>query len=227
IEITKEDNMRVVQLLQGAINQVIVKKFNLEMCRSDIRTLFGSSWLNDNVINFYMELLTERSEQNVGQLPSVYAMNSYFLQRLTEKGYWAVRRWTRKVDLFSKQIIPVPVHFNGHPAHWSMAIIDMRDKAIRYYDSMGLSNKTVLVTLKKYLQKESLDKRQQPFDTKNFKIEDVKNVPRQFNGDDCGVFCCMFAEYLTRDAPLTFTQNNMVLFRKKMILEIAEGKLRT
>ncbi|KAH8291177.1 hypothetical protein KR054_009564, partial [Drosophila jambulina] len=227
VVITDKDNMRVMKLLHGAMCQVVVTKFNLQLYRSDIRTLFGSNWLNDNVINFYMELLNERSQRNVGQLPSVYAMNSYFIPRLMGTGYWSVRRWTRKVDLFSKEIIPVPVHYNGNPSHWSMAIIHMRDKTIRFYDSLGQGNPAVLAALEAYLQKESLDKRHQPFDTSDFKVEKVKNVPRQYNGNDCGVFCCMFAEFVTRNAPLTFTQDHMAALRKRMILEIADGKLWT
>ncbi|XP_020806676.1 sentrin-specific protease 1-like [Drosophila serrata] len=226
-ELTYEDNMRVMDLLRGAIGQVIVKKFNIQMLRCDICTLYGSNWLNDNVINFYMELLNERSKQNVGQLPTVHAMNSFFLPRLMEYGYGAVRRWTRKVDLFSKHIIPIPVHFDGNPSHWSMVIIDLRHETIRYYDSLGKSDVSVLVALKDYLERESMDKRKQPFDTSGFKIDHVKDAPHQYNGNDCGVFCCMYAEFVTRDAPLTFDQSHMVTIRKRMILEIADGKLWT
>ncbi|KAH8258427.1 hypothetical protein KR038_011425, partial [Drosophila bunnanda] len=227
IKITNEDNIRIIGVLQGAFDQVIVNKFNIQVCRSDIRTLYGSNWLNDNVINFYMELLNQRSQQHAGQLPTVHAMNSFFLARLMVSGYCAVRRWTRKVDIFSKQIIPIPVHVNRTPSHWSMAIIDMRDKTIRFYDSLGTNNYAVLLALKTYLQQESLDKRQRPLDSSGFKLEHVQNVPRQYNGHDCGVFCCMFAEFATRDAPFTFNQSHMVALRKKMILEIADGKVWT
>lgn len=185
--------------------------------------MLGSSWLNDEVINFYMSLLTERSELRAGELPSVYAMNTFFVPRLLQNGHGGVKRWTRKVDLFSKDIIPVPVHCNG--VHWCMAIIHMRNKTIRYYDSMGKPNQDVLDALESYLRQESLDKRKQPFDTSGFKIESVPNVPQQTNGSDCGVFSCMFAEYITRDAPITFSQEHMEYFRKKMVLEIAGGQL--
>ncbi|KAH8301370.1 hypothetical protein KR059_001404, partial [Drosophila kikkawai] len=227
VKITKQDHRRVMSWLQGSIGQVIVTKFHLQISRYDIRTLFGGNWVNDNVINFYMELLNERSKKNAGKLPSVYAMNTFFMPRLLKHGFCTVRRWTKKVNLFSKQIIPVPVHFSGQPNHWSMAIIDMRHKTIRFYDSMGKRNDSALEALKMYLQQESVDKRKENFDTSDFKLETAKDVPQQYNGNDCGVFCCMFAEYITRDAPLTFTQAHMVAMRKKMILEILERKLRT
>ncbi|XP_017110880.1 sentrin-specific protease 1 isoform X2 [Drosophila elegans] len=223
IPLTEAHLNRYNDLMQGPPQQVLVTKFNLNITRNDLRTLIGGTWLNDEVINFYMGLLTDRSEKRAGQLPSVYAMNTFFVPRLLQAGHSGVKRWTRKVDLFAKDIIPVPVHCNG--VHWCMAIIHMRNKTIRYYDSMGKPNQTVLDALEEYLRAESLDKRKQPFDTSGFTIESVPNVPQQANGSDCGVFSCMFAEYITRDVSLSFSQEQMEYFRKKMALEIAGGEL--
>ncbi|XP_030379709.1 uncharacterized protein LOC115627955 [Scaptodrosophila lebanonensis] len=220
---TDDHIKRYNELVHGPGPQVLVSKFSLNITRNDIHTLVGNRWLNDEVINFYMNMLTDRSERKSGKLPSVYAMNTFFVARLLQSGHSAVKRWTRKVDLFSKDIIPVPVHVGG--VHWCMAIIHMRNKTIRYYDSMGQPNPTVLQALELYLHEESLDKRKKPFDMSDFKIESVADVPHQTNGSDCGVFSCMFAEYITRDKPLTFTQENMEYFRKKMILEICGGEL--
>ncbi|XP_062138795.1 uncharacterized protein LOC133847641 [Drosophila sulfurigaster albostrigata] len=223
IPFTDEHQQRYNELVYGPSQMLLVSKFSLNITRSDISTLTGSCWLNDEIINFYMNLLTDRSEIKKGKLPSVYAMNTFFIPRLLQNGHSAVKRWTRKVDLFSKDIIPVPVHVGG--VHWCMAIIHMRNKTIRYYDSMGKPNQMVLNALEAYLREESLDKRKVPFDTSDFKIESVQNVPQQTNGSDCGVFSCMFAEYITRDQPLSFSQENMEYFRKKMVLEICGGAL--
>ncbi|KAH8386409.1 hypothetical protein KR093_000341, partial [Drosophila rubida] len=223
IPFTDEHQQRYNELIYGPSQMVLVSKFSLNITRSDINTLTGSCWLNDEIINFYMNLLTDRSETKKGKLPSVYAMNTFFIPRLLQNGHSAVKRWTRKIDLFNKDIIPVPVHVGG--VHWCMAIIHMRNKTIRYYDSMGKPNQMVLNALESYLREESLDKRKVPFDTSDFKIESVQNVPQQTNGSDCGVFSCMFAEYITRDQPLSFSQENMEYFRKKMVLEICGGAL--
>ncbi|XP_034489618.1 sentrin-specific protease [Drosophila innubila] len=220
---TEEHQQRYNELVHGPAQMVLVSKFSLNITRNDIRTLIGSCWLNDEIINFYMNLITDRSQNKQGKLPSVYAMNTFFIPRLLQNGHSAVKRWTRKVDLFSKDIIPVPVHVGG--VHWCMAIIHMKNKTIRYYDSMGKPNQMVLNALETYLREESLDKRKLPFDTSDFKIENVQNVPQQTNGSDCGVFSCMFAEYITRNKPLNFSQEHMEYFRKKMVLEICSGEL--
>jgi len=222
-QLTKEHLSRLMELKEGHPDEFVVSKFKLDVHLSDIKILIGGRWLNDVVINFYMNLLIDRSEKRSGQLPSVYSMNTFFMPRLLQSGFEGVKRWTRKVDILSKDIILIPVHCKG--VHWTLAIIDMRKKTILYYDSKGGANKNLLDTLEKYLREESLDKRNQSFDTSNFRIEKARNVPQQKNNNDCGVFSCMIAEYITRNAPITFSQDNMVYFRKKMALEIIDGEL--
>ena len=34
----------------------------------------------------------------------------------------------------------------------------------------------------------------------------MQDIPQQMNGSDCGMFACKFAEYITRDARITFSQ---------------------
>lgn len=202
---------------------ILISKFNLSITRHDIQTLSWEplAWLNDEVINFYMELLGERS-RTTESLPKVHGMNTFFLKRLLEAGYAGVRRWTRKIDIFAHDIIPVPVHKG---IHWCMAIIHMKEKTIKYYDSMGAPNNVVLNALADYLQAESMDKKKQPLDMSDWKKENVSNIPQQENGSDCGVFSCMYAEFITRNRPILFTQQHMQYFRKRMIYEICTGKM--
>ncbi|KRK01777.1 sentrin-specific protease 1 [Drosophila yakuba] len=221
--LTKVQQDRLVALSKGPLEQVIVTKFKLDIHRSEIKILTEGAWLNDVIINFYMNLLAERSEKRPGQMPSVYAMNTFFVPRLLQSGFDGVKRWTRKVDLFSKDIILVPVHHSG--VHWCLVVIDLRAKTMLYYNSKGGGNPKVMRALEKYLRMESLDKRELPLNTNDFRIEHARDVPQQDNMDDCGVFTCMFAEYLTRDASITFCKDDMTYFRKKMALEIAEGEL--
>lgn len=168
-----------------------------------------------------MELLAERSRTNK-KLPKVHAMNTFFLKRLQETGYSGVRRWTRKVDIFEHDIIPVPVHKG---IHWCMAIIHLKNKTIKYYDSMGAPNNNVLTSLANYLKSESLDKKKVEFDMSAWTVENVRNIPQQENGSDCGVFSCMYAEFITRNRPIVFTQQHMLYFRTKMVYEICSGQM--
>lgn len=64
-----------------------------------------------------MNLLVERSQKPT--LPSVNVFNTFFYPKLRKSGYCAVRRWTKKMDIFSKDILLVPVHLG---VHWCLSV---------------------------------------------------------------------------------------------------------
>lgn len=43
------------------------------------------------------------------------------------------------------------------------------------------------------------------------------------SGYDCGVFTCMFADFVSRDAPLTFDQSHVAECRERIALSILQG----
>lgn len=181
------------------------------------------AYLNDNIINSYLKLICERSRVQDGW-PSVHAMDTFFLLALFKDGkynYDHVRRWTKNTDIFQFDLILVPIQL---PAHWSMAIIDMRTKTITYYDSLGGYNDAVPSILIQYLKDEHLDKKNLEYNT-IMRKKSVRRttIPQQENGHDCGVFACMYAEYITRNETIDrklFSQNDMEYFRKKMAYEL-------
>ena len=79
-------------------NEVIIDKFNLRITRRDMHTLVGTNWLNDEVINFYMNLLIERGKQD--NYPTVYCFNTFFYPKLASHGHASLKRWTRKASIF-------------------------------------------------------------------------------------------------------------------------------
>lgn len=197
------------------------EKVSGEITRKDLMTLKGRDWLNDEVINSYMNLICERAK-NDNSLPKVYAFNTFFYPTLSSKGYASVKRWTRKVDIFAHEIILVPVHLG---AHWCLAVIDFTNKLLEYYDSMGGSNDRCLDELSEYICEESLDKRKEEFDFSEWHFINRDDIPQQMNGSDCGMFTCKFAEFASRRAQISFTHQHMPYFRKRMVYEICRQKL--
>ncbi|ELU10988.1 hypothetical protein CAPTEDRAFT_224463 [Capitella teleta] len=200
--------------------EVLVEGFRLQLNRKDISTLAGLNWLNDEVINFYMNLLMDRGQME-GR-PKVHAFNTFFYPKIMSSGHNGVRRWTRQVDLFAMDFVLIPVHLG---MHWCLAVIDFGAKEIRYYDSMGGQNNACLNAVRDYLLAESMDKKKKKYDMTDWKQINMKEIPQQMNGSDCGMFACKFAEYITRKAPISFTQENMPYFRKRMVWEIVNKKL--
>lgn len=100
------------------------------------------------------------------------------------------------MDIFGCQIIIVPVDLTNH---WCIAIINISDQTIKYFDSFASPNNAALTTLADYLKAESLDKKKVEFDMSGWKLENVGNIPHQNSEYDCGVFSCMFAEFASRN----------------------------
>lgn len=67
----------------------------------------------------------------------------------------------KKIDVFSKDILIIPVHLN---IHWCCAIVNFKLKRFEYYDSMHGRNVRVFELMKTYLKSESQDKRKQELD---------------------------------------------------------------
>ncbi|XP_031630901.1 sentrin-specific protease 1-like [Contarinia nasturtii] len=211
---------RIYELIEGNDpDTVLITKYGLVITRKSIQTLRLNAnketdlWLDDMVINFYMNLLAERSLDN--NLPSVYAVSTFFL---SEAGVRS-EHIPRKTNIFDYDIIVVPIHRNGN--HWCMAIIHIKNRIIQYYDPKGKRNKKMLENLFKYIEDCA---RERKIDVSQFKKTCVI-TPQQDNDYDCGVFSCMYAEHVTRNQAITFTQQDMLRFRQQMVYEIGEAQL--
>lgn len=200
----------------NTLSEVIIQKFGLIITRKDLLTLVDLNWLNDQVVNFYMELLIERSLES--NYPNLYAMSSLFYPKLQCSGFASVKNWTKKIDLFSQSLVFFPIHLG---IHWCLALVDFTTKEIKYYDSMGADNKHCLQTLLLYISNEYLHKKGQVFDSSNWSFLTVKNIPQQTNTSDCGVFLCAYAECLSAGKDFNFSQENMAFIRKKIMCEIS------
>ncbi|XP_048362338.1 sentrin-specific protease 2 isoform X2 [Sphaerodactylus townsendi] len=209
-------------LSHGSEDEVLSRAFKLKITRGDIQTLRNQRWLNDVIINFYMTLLADRNKRP--GLPVLYAFSTFFYPKLCSEGYNAVRKWTKELDLFQYDMILVPIHIQ---IHWGLVVIDMRRKTIKYFDSMGHNGYRICKNLLQYLQEESKAKRNLEINVSSWTLHSMKphEIPQQLNGSDCGIFVCKYADFISRDKPITFTQHHMPYFRRRMVWEILHQQL--
>ncbi|GIZ03753.1 hypothetical protein CEXT_727791 [Caerostris extrusa] len=190
----------------------------------DIQTLAGLNWLNDSVMHYYLSLIAVRSlteEYRQRKCPTIHTYNTYFYSALRKKGEAHVLRWTRKVEIFKFDILFVPIHFG---LHWALCVINNRYKTIKFYDSMRGTDDGTLKALQSYVVLE-LQTRTGVENPTPYSLEIIKDIPQQMNGSDCGMFALKYAEYISRNAPFTFTQENMPYFRRRMVYEIITNQL--
>ncbi|XP_071243880.1 sentrin-specific protease 2-like isoform X2 [Salvelinus alpinus] len=210
-------------LSQRDLNLVLSSAFKLCITQRDLASLQEGSWLNDEVINFYLSLVMTRSS-SAGQGLKVYSFSTFFFPKLHGGGHTAVKRWTKAVDLFQYDIILVPLHLG---IHWSLAVINFNSRTVRSYDSMGQRHDDICSLLLLYLREEHKARKDQDLDECKWTVDSLRasEIPQQKNGSDCGVFACKYADYIAQGWPLTFRQCHMPLFRKLMIWEILNQRL--
>ena len=124
--------------------------------------------------------------------------------------YGSVKRWSKKVKsaggcVFKLDKLIVPVNVSN--SHWCLAVAHVRERRLQYYDSMVLQGEA-----KKYNGDAGVD-------VANWEVVPTQVwgprrcgahagellASQQDNCDDCGVFTCIFSNYVSAALPFIFT----------------------
>ncbi|KAG8907090.1 hypothetical protein FRB99_005345 [Tulasnella sp. 403] len=97
----------------------------VNITRGELKRLEPNEFLNDTLIEFGLKLWTNDLQvTDSTTFEQTWVFNSFFYKKLSEKksqeGYQSVRKWTSKIDIFSKKFIIVPINEN---LHWYLAVI--------------------------------------------------------------------------------------------------------
>lgn len=70
-----------------------------------------------------------------------------------------------------------------------------------------------------YLQDESKVRRDIDLNLMKWKQHSMtaEEIPLQLNQSGCGMFACKYADYISREQPITFSQQHVPLLRKQMV----------
>ncbi len=217
----------------GPPGEILVRAFNVELSREKLQCLNVGTWLDDEAVNLYMQMLKKRDEKlclKDNKRRRSHFFISFFFEKLTGGGkynYGGVKRWTKKAkidNVFELERIFFPVNISN--LHWCMSVIHIQAKQIRYYDSMGGKGTTYLCALKRWLRDEHSAKLGYDWDDTGWEVTpSTSDVPRQKNGNDCGVFAITFASFLSEGLPLDFSQDDMAALRMKYAWELLNSKL--
>jgi Ulp1 family protease len=193
---------------------VVVTDERSEVTGRDIRTLAPRGWLTDEIVNNYFGLIMQRYDD-------CFAFNTFFYTKLREGSSQDVMKHDKKVDIFAKRIIFIPVYLR---AHWCLIIVNNENRTIEYFDSLHSRREVFDVIIKDYL---TIKWRRKKKGKLPLYTSMHTQGPLQTNGWDCGIFACQTAEFTARRSDLYFEQKHMNYLRHKMTLEIADKTLMT
>ena len=206
-------------------------------------------WLNDECVNFYMSMLNERAlsvnamrdkldqdgrlgEREKKRHPKCVFLTSFFATKLTTVrkknegknnktcAYEAMKGWTEKnmfEDITKCDKIIVPV--NEDNCHWTLAVVDVVNEELVYYDSYHKRNPQVLDSLWEWYRGMMIVKGEMKDDTAAWPKKYPNDIPEQKNGIDCGVFMCKYADCLGLGDEFEFNEEDMPGFRDDMVVQ--------
>jgi len=230
--LTQDEQEQVHSVIYGGGNgrEIIATSETDSVQRDSLRRLRPGVWLNDEVIHYFLLMLARRDQElckSLNRKRSHFFKSFFVTKLLDERGYCYanVKRWSKKVpgkDIFQLDKIICPV--NVANSHWTCAVIFVQEKRIQFYDSMGGTGRRTLKGLLQYMVDEYKDKKKKVLDVNEWTlVHNQPDTPEQANGYDCGVFTCMFADFISRNQPLTFTQDHVTECRERIALSILNG----
>ncbi|KAM7253085.1 hypothetical protein ACFE04_025703 [Oxalis oulophora] len=215
-------------------DEVIYPKGDVDavsISKRDIDLLQPETFINDTIIDFYIKYLKNQIPPD--NKHKYHFFNSFFFRKLADldkdpssisdgrAAFLRVQKWTRKVDIFGKDYVFIPVNFN---LHWSLIVIchpgdvassknESPDKStkvscILHMDSIKGSHAGLKNLVQRYLWEEWKARHSEtPEDVSpkflNFRFIPLE-LPQQENSFDCGLFLLHYLECFLADAPENF-----------------------
>jgi sentrin-specific protease 1 len=210
-------------------DEVVADKFNIVLRTTHMKCLRKGKWLNDEVINFFMQLLNERGKRQLADiyLPETcklkyHCFPTWFAVHLSGTySYKSVRTWSRgaKIKIMGLQKLLFPVHVNR--SHWTCCVVDVEHHKIEYYDSLGGRNDDLMANVRRYVQDEAAENGIPHLNMDDWENVAHEEIPTQANDYDCGMFVLKYMDYITEGLVITFNQGNIEYFRKRVANELA------
>ncbi len=186
---------------------------NIFITLHDIKTLSPNQWLNDTIIDYYYCLI-------LMDYSHFFCFSTYFFTSLCRHGLNAVKKWYLNSNIFSYKKIFIPILESNH---WLLVVVDLETYNLILYDSFSKTYNHILEKISDYLQ--FMYKILFQKDIFNLNLIHARSLPLQKNYYDCGVYICKFAEFICKQRDFTFSDIDMMRYRRKMILSILRNKV--
>ncbi|KAG5093051.1 hypothetical protein JHK82_051829 [Glycine max] len=206
--------------------------------KSDIELLQPEKCLNDNIIDFYINYL--KNKLPTDKQDRFHFFNCFFFPKLVDlstdnpsiasdgkAAFQRVSKLTRKVNLFEKNYIFIPINYS---LHWSLIVICHPAEVMTCYrdeETKGSpkeacilhmdSRKGIHQELQKenvfqsYLCEEWKERHNNVRDDVSPKFLDLPflplELPQQQNAYDCGIFLLHYVERFLEQAPINFNRS--------------------
>ena len=190
-------------------------RFGINLSALDLECLNPKQWLNDNALNYYLNLLT------IGLNKSCYLFDTFFWVNL-DKSISSVDTWFLNVNICISRFHLIPIHHNGN--HWMLACVDTHARKLTLFDSFHGSHPSILIKLKDFYNHHHIRCYQTALSSQ-WVFNHTRSIPLQQNSHDCGVFLCKLAElYLRESTTYNFLSRDCEYFRKSILFSLLKDE---
>ncbi|XP_037423018.1 uncharacterized protein LOC119287557 [Triticum dicoccoides] len=197
----------------------------------DVDLLLPETFVNDTIIDFYIKYLSTRMKTT--EKSKYHFFNSFFFRKLADldkdqgrapegrSAFLRVRKWTRKINIFAKDFLFIPVNFS---LHWSLIVIcypgevetsedgeakkHSKVPCILHMDSLKGNHSGLKDIIQSYLWEEWKERHPESALDISDKFLNLRFVslelPQQDNSFDCGLFLLHYVERFLMDYPSSF-----------------------
>ncbi|KAE9551267.1 hypothetical protein FO519_005524 [Halicephalobus sp. NKZ332] len=196
---------------------------NMKISGRDFNCLRGSQFLNDTVIDKYLELVCKRSTERQ-EYRKTAAVSCFFPICLNRGNMRNCLAFFPK-DTFDYELLLIPAN---EDSHWYLFVADFVNLTLFCYDSLDVTSskktkrKQILEALKILAENE---KREINWDDWSDFPTAEQVGPMQDNGYDCGVYVLQYADRISRNVDPNMCDTQMQNYRKRMIYELLQGEL--
>ena len=215
-----------------ADTEIVAEISSVTVKRMDFKRLRPGVWVNDEIVNLYIELLkrfdSDLCAKDAARNPTLF-FNSWFMEILLIRdgkyNYSQVKRWTQKQgidkNLLDYEQVIIPINISN--SHWIINRINISEKRVIEGDSFASespkSSSKYTRAVMRWIEDEH-DSRSILFDHKSWSqvLLSASQFPHQKNFQDCGVFTLMAAEYFARGRKVNFDEKSMDFFRMRIAI---------
>jgi len=156
--------------------------------------------------------------------PQVASLGCCFipaLQAAQSSAVWAELVCKKTLTLDFPNLDYIFISVNHSNTHWALISVSIKEKIIRYYDSLKWNDRGIMKLVQDHLTSISLNP-----DKEEWRTEICSELPIQTNTFDCGVFLCQYAYCIASGKSFNYLTENTRNLRQLMHNEFLEGKVR-
>jgi len=191
-----------------AIRTRILNDTPIDVFPSDIASLKPKTWLTGSIINYISSFLIDEKTKNSPNL-NIQIMKTTFFNYNSKKVQDNQLKEIQLILSSSPDYVLVPMNWKNN--HWFICVLDMKNKVIKYFDSLRNSDR---------FTKAQWFFEQFP-ELRGFKFMEEK-VWEQRDGHSCGLFVIGLMKEFVKSGKLTFDSKNEqdIKLKRQEIVEI-------